>query len=98
MPWEGGIGGREVDMRCAWGAGGGMAWAEPCTMVYVRFLYSSRDIITLRNLSLSHVLLSLHHIYNPLVCIFFLLWIITKPTNVIIIRPTPHNLGTYSLC
>jgi hypothetical protein len=25
MPWEGGIGGREVDMRCAWGAGGGMA-------------------------------------------------------------------------
>jgi hypothetical protein len=36
---EGGPGCREVEGRCAWGAlVGGGAWAEPCTMVYVRFL------------------------------------------------------------
>jgi hypothetical protein len=25
--------------------GGVGAWAEPCTMVYIRFLYSSRDYL-----------------------------------------------------
>jgi hypothetical protein len=42
VSWEGCTGGRD-EMRV--GSTGGGAWAEPCNIVYVRFLYSSRDLL-----------------------------------------------------